>query len=142
MKTEPRLYPVSELLELRGKSLIKVNAEYQRGAVWTDAQKRKLIDSLMRGYPIPLFYLHIVSNKQGSFGGSWLEVIDGQQRLLALDEFFHDGFPLFDPIKDDKHARFPSFIKDAPCPWGRKLFSQLEADDKARFMNTKLHVVE
>jgi hypothetical protein len=142
MKTEPKLYPVHDLLKFRESNLLRVNSEYQRGAVWSEAQKKKLVDSVLRGYPIPLFYLHVVSNKVGPFGGNWLEIIDGQQRLNALDEFLHDGFALFDPIKDDKQARFPNFIKDVPCPWGRKTFSQLEADDKARFLNTSLHIVE
>ena len=142
MKAEPKLYSVDELLGFRKGNLLRVNAEYQRGSVWSESQKKKLVDSLLRGYPIPLFYLHVVSNKQGHLGGSWLEVIDGQQRLKALDEYFHDDFALFDPVKDDKQARFPTFIKDVPCPWGHKKFSQLDADDKARFLNTKLHVVE
>jgi hypothetical protein len=142
VNTEPKYHAVHEILAFRKNNLLRVNSEYQRGAVWGDAQKRKLVDSVLRGYPIPLFYLHIVTNKMGSLGGSWLEVIDGQQRLNALDEFLHDGFALFDPIKDDKQARFPNFIKDVPCTWGRKTFSQLDSDDKARFLNTKLQVVE
>ncbi len=38
---------------------LRVNADYQRGLQWTLTQKQGLIDSLLRGYQIPIFYIHI-----------------------------------------------------------------------------------
>lgn len=46
-----------------------------------------------------------------------LEIIDGQQRINSLYEFKEGAFKVFDPIKDDREARFPNFIKAMPCPW-------------------------
>lgn len=37
---------------------INTNPDYQRPAVWTRAQKQLLIDSMLRDYDIPKFYLH------------------------------------------------------------------------------------
>ena len=49
---------IKDLLELKRNNMLTVNPEYQRGAVWKDPQQKKLIDSVLRGYPLPLIYLH------------------------------------------------------------------------------------
>ena len=66
----------------RDGSLI-VNRQYQRKLVWTIAEKQKLIDSILKDYPLPLFLL---AEKSSSEPGkpSRLEVIDGMQRLNAI----------------------------------------------------------
>ena len=58
MELESDKLKISELLELRRTEMLTVNAEYQRGAVWGEAQQKKLVDSIFRGYPLPLIYLH------------------------------------------------------------------------------------
>jgi uncharacterized protein with ParB-like and HNH nuclease domain len=40
----------------RDGSLI-VNRQYQRKLVWTVAEKQRLIDSILKDYPLPLFLL-------------------------------------------------------------------------------------
>lgn len=52
MQAKPDIKTVKELLELRENGMLSVNQEYQRGVVWTPAQKKRLVDSVMRGYPI------------------------------------------------------------------------------------------
>ena len=70
------------------------NPEYQRGEVWTRSQQRKLIDSIFRGYQLPIFYLQDTSVEY-SDGGRWdrLEIIDGQQRVNALRGYVKGDFP-------------------------------------------------
>ncbi len=69
-----------------------------------------------------------------------LEIIDGQQRITALYEFAEGAYALFDPIADDVQARFPNFLKDQPCPWGRKDFHSLTEDIQYQFLKTELPV--
>lgn len=133
---------VREILELKDNNMLLVNAEYQRGAVWTEAQKKKLIDSVMRGYPLPLIYLHYKVRTVAGMRNEGLEIIDGQQRINALHHFKEGAFRLFDPIKDDKQARFPDFVKRKACPWARADFLSLNADLKERFLSTSLNVVK
>jgi hypothetical protein len=71
-----------------------------------------------------------------------LEIIDGQQRITSLYEYFEGGFSLFDPVKDDQEAKFPRFIRDQPCPWGGKLFSSLPKELQDQFLNTELQTVK
>lgn len=66
---------------------------YQRNPVWTDAQKAFLIDSILRGYPVPELYLQLTSDDEGN---DKHVVVDGQQRVRACLEFLEDGFALGD----------------------------------------------
>lgn len=68
-----------------------VNRQYQRKLVWSVDEKVKLIDSVLKQYPIPLILL--ATSTQGDHK---LEIIDGMQRLNAIfgfidNEFQYDG---------------------------------------------------
>ena len=65
-----------------------VNRRYQRKLVWTIDEKRSFIDSIMKGYPVPLVLLaeKLKSNERS------LEIIDGMQRLNAMMSFIEQEF--------------------------------------------------
>jgi hypothetical protein len=132
--------PVKDLVDLFQNGMLKINSEYQRGAVWTITQKKKLVDSLLRGYPLPVIYLHHIKKTVAGMQREDLEIIDGQQRINALYEFAEGAYPLLDPIEDDAQARFPLFLKDQPCPWGRKDFHSLPDELREQFLQTELPV--
>jgi uncharacterized protein with ParB-like and HNH nuclease domain len=58
MKADPDDLTVRDVLALKSQQMLVVNPEYQRGNIWTVSLKKKLVDSVLRGYPIPLIYLH------------------------------------------------------------------------------------
>lgn len=141
MKTDPDDLTIRDLLDLKSQQMLVVNPEYQRGVVWTLAQKKRLVDSVLRGYPIPLIYLHHIRQEAGKLVSQRYEVIDGQQRISALSDFHEGAFKLFDPVKDEAEARFPDFIKRQPCPWGRSSFQDLSDELKTNFLDTSLRIV-
>lgn len=141
MKSAPEFKTVRELIQLRSNKILSVNPEYQRGEVWSQSQKRKLVDSVLRGYPIPLIYLHHITRDVSGFKRDDLEVVDGQQRMAALAAYEQGAFTLFDPVKDDREAKFPKFIRDQPCAWAGKSFDDLSQELKDAFLDTKLPVV-
>lgn len=64
------------------KNDIKLQPDFQRGEVWTDQRKKKLIDSILRGWKIPP--IHVIE------GEDYLdEVLDGQQRLVTIRDFIN-----------------------------------------------------
>ena len=142
MEIRSETITVRDLMELKKNSMLTVNPEYQRAAVWSESQQKKLIDSVMRCYPLPLFYFHHKVRHVAGMQSEGLEIIDGQQRINALYKFGESALKLFDPVKDDKTARFPNFIKDAPCPWARCDFLGLPADLKSRFLDTVVFIVK
>ena len=141
MQGEPDTIAVNDLLELRKQQMLVVNPEYQRGVVWTAAQKKRLVDSVLRGYPIPIIYLHHIKREVGPLVSQRYEVIDGQQRITALAEFHEGAYKLFDPNTDAQEARFPEFIKHQPCPWARLQWRDLPENIKERFLKTELSIV-
>lgn len=65
-----------------------MNPSYQRGLVWTESDKRNLIDALVQGRSIGA-----ITFAKNDFGDEFLyEIVDGKQRLSALAEFVADGF--------------------------------------------------
>ena len=130
------------LLEWKKNDLLKVNPEYQRAAVWSEAQQKKLIDSVMRGYPLPLIYLHYKKKIVHGMQSEGLEIIDGQQRINALHRFGEGALKLFDPVADDKAARFPNFIKAVACPWAKRAYDGLSDELRSRFMDTEIFIVK
>lgn len=63
--------------------------DWQREVVWTKGRKQKLIDSVLRGWRLPKFYFLLTNNDPEEY-----EVVDGQQRLLAIWEFFENELSL------------------------------------------------
>jgi len=142
MKMVTTSYTVEDLVDLYRNGMLKANPEYQRGPVWSRPQQKKLIDSVLRGYPLPLIYLHHIEKTVAGMRREDLEIIDGQQRINALFEFTQGAYKLFDPTEDEREAKFPAFIKSQPCEWGRKDFESLPADLKSRLVNTQLAIVK
>lgn len=90
--------------------------DFQRGEIWTEQKKKKLIDSILRGWKIPP--IHVVHN-----GHAIDEVLDGQQRLAAIRDFFDnvicvDGeIEPFDSMIADLDGKY---YRDLPAEWQRK----------------------
>ena len=133
---------VKDILEWKKGNILRVNPEYQRGAVWKESQQKKLIDSVMRGYPLPMIYLHHKKQTIGGITREDFEIIDGQQRINALYYFGEGAIRLFDPIKDEKEARFPQFIKEMPCPWANCEYHTLPEELRNKFDNTEIFIVK
>lgn len=141
MFAKPDRIKVKSLINLKKNGMLIANPEYQRGSVWSKDQKKRLIDSLFRQYPLPLIYLHKKRREIDGFINDGLEVIDGQQRTNALFEYSEGSFKLFDPVKDAAQARFPSFLLNQECQWGGLDFDSLSESWKERFLETELSVV-
>jgi len=140
MKAQPGTRTVDQLLQLRKANMLYPNPEYQRGAVWKPEQKKRLLDSVLRGYPIPLIYLHHISKEVAGARRDDFEIIDGQQRINSLCEYIEGAYKLLDPVKD-QDAGFPSFIQDQICPWGGKAFDEVTPELQQQLLGTPLPVV-
>ena len=131
---------VESVADSWANSTIRANPEYQRGIAWTASQRKLLIDSIFRGYPLPRFYFHM-KTATDPLGNpvTALDVIDGQQRMIAMAEYRQGNWALFDPTKEQ--VPLPRAIRELPCPWGGKTFSQLPQKLQDEFLHTELAVV-
>lgn len=65
-----------------------VNRKYQRKLIWTIEEKQNFIDSIIKGFPIPIILLaEPLGKKDGT-----LEIIDGMQRMNAIMSFITNDF--------------------------------------------------
>ena len=89
MSIIPSGISVQEIYRRYRENQIIVNRKYQRKLVWTENEKENLIDSILKGYPIPLIlFAEFVDND----GKTYYEVLDGLQRLNAIVGFIENEF--------------------------------------------------
>lgn len=88
MTVTPQGISVQALYRWYRDGKLIVNRQYQRKLVWTIPEKQRLIDSLLRGYPLPLFLLA----EKFKNGESSYEIIDGMQRLNAIMSYIENSF--------------------------------------------------
>jgi uncharacterized protein with ParB-like and HNH nuclease domain len=91
--TEPKVSlttrDVATLLQLEKAGQLKLQPEFQRERIWPKAAKSYFIDSILNGRPIPPIYIQRTIAVQT--GRSEFAIIDGQQRIRAIQEFLEDG---------------------------------------------------
>jgi uncharacterized protein with ParB-like and HNH nuclease domain len=77
MATTPRGMNVTEAYRSFREGHFLVNRTYQRKLVWTLEEKIRLIDSILKNYPIPLILL--VHTERGDY-----EIIDGIAVFVSI----------------------------------------------------------
>jgi uncharacterized protein with ParB-like and HNH nuclease domain len=85
----PRDYNIRELYEWYRRKELVLSPKFQRRSVWEYKAKSYLIDSILRGWPIPRIYIREKTNLDFT---AKKEIVDGQQRLRAIFDFLEDGF--------------------------------------------------
>ena len=72
---------------LKTHRTLDVSPYYQRRARWDPRRKSRLIESFLVNIPVPPIFLY--ENEFARY-----EVMDGQQRVSAISEFFENQYPL------------------------------------------------
>ncbi len=72
--------------------------KFQRRSVWKLPARSYLIDTLLKGMPMPPIYLRVTQNEKKT--QMVREVIDGQQRLRAVLDFIKDDFALAQSVSE------------------------------------------
>lgn len=139
MKFEEEEFTIADIVQNWKDNALQRNDEYQRGETWSTQQKQALVDSILRGYPIPSLFVHlkIKSGMRGTVSEKF-EVVDGQQRIIALADYFADKFELLDPT--DKKLKLPMSMRSISVTWAKRIYSMLSEADKEALSNRKLNV--
>lgn len=87
---DTRTYSISDFAEWQESGLLRLSPEFQRRAVWTTKAKSYLIDTILRGKPMP----KVLITQRLVDGRNVRTVVDGQQRLRAILEYLGDAFPV------------------------------------------------
>lgn len=66
---------------------LNIRPKYQREFVYKDEQRDKVIDTVLKGFPLNIFYW--VKNNDNDF-----EVLDGQQRTISICQYLHGDYSI------------------------------------------------
>ncbi|BDC49806.1 hypothetical protein F183_A21220 [Bryobacterales bacterium F-183] len=97
---DTRVYSISDFLEWRKNNILDISPEFQRRGVWTRAAKSFLIDTVIRGKPIPKLLITQSLKEQRNIR----TVVDGQQRIRTIFEFISNDFTIL-KAHNDQYAR-------------------------------------
>ena len=87
---DTRAYSIADFLEWHSNNLLQLSPDFQRRTVWSEKAKSYLIDTIVRGRPIPKIL--ITQKLRGA--RNVRVVVDGQQRLRAILEFINGDFAI------------------------------------------------
>ncbi|WP_074956155.1 DUF262 domain-containing protein [Myxococcus fulvus] len=123
---DSRAYSINDFVEWNKNKQLELSPKFQRRNVWSDNARSYLMDTIIRGKPIPKFFIRQKLNPTTK--ASTREVVDGQQRLRTILLFLDDGFQISKKHNDK---------------YGGLFFSQLaQVDDEvqANILNYELAV--
>ncbi|WP_414637804.1 DUF262 domain-containing protein [Alloacidobacterium sp.] len=94
-------YKVSDFITWAKAGTLILSPSFQRRSVWPTGAKSFLIDTIVRGLPIPIIFLREQKTDLESLEPK-REVVDGQQRIRTLLAFLTPALVKnFDPNRDE-----------------------------------------
>jgi len=118
---DSRAYSINDFVEWDKNKQLTLNPSFQRRSVWSDTARSYLMDTIVRGKPIPKVFIRQKINP--STKQSIREVVDGQQRLKTILSFVSDGFQI-----SPKHN----------SEFGGHFFSQLDETIQGNILNYEI----
>mgnify|MGYP006144613589 FL=1 len=89
---DTKSFSINDILSWKDNGELVLSPKYQRNKVWNLNAKSYLIDTILRGYPIPQIFIR--QQIDISTRKTIREVIDGQQRIAAILEYFDNQFKI------------------------------------------------
>ncbi len=99
-----RNYSVRDFEEWSERGELVLAPKFQRRDIWNPKARSYLIDTIIRGKPIPKLYMRQDVNPANR--KTTREIVDGQQRLRTVLSFLNDGFKLSKTHHDGYGGRY------------------------------------
>ncbi len=122
-------YKVSDFVSWARAGTLELSPSFQRRPVWKKGAKSYLIDTIIRGLPMPIIFLRDKPADTKTYQ-SKREVVDGQQRIRTILSFIDKKL-----LKDYKPDRDDFSIDEIHNKnLAGKSFSSLREEDKKRIL--------
>lgn len=109
---------IVDLYEWHTNGKLMYETYFQRQFVWREKDKKDLIDTIMKGYPIPAIFICDAKTNYTTLSKTY-NVLDGRQRLESIFEFL-----------DNKYE------------YKGKKFNQLDEDEKKSILNYNITLIQ
>ena len=107
---DPLIYRIADFWEWNSRKELVLSPKYQRRSVWSEKAKSYLIDTLIRGLPLPKIFMRydVDMNTKKSIK----EIIDGQQRTATILSFLNDGFKIMNVHNKEYGGKYFSELSE------------------------------
>ena len=122
--TDFKDYPIKDFLTWYEQDGLQLSPKFQRNSVWNGQAKSYLIDTILRGLPIPPIFMKEYIDRTTK--RTIREVIDGQQRLNAIIGFYENDFKI---------------IKTHNKEFGNLSYKELDDDAQIDFLGFNIPIV-
>ena len=109
---------IVDLYEWHTNNKLIYETYFQRQFVWKDKDKKDLIDTIIKGYPIPAIFICDAKTNYNTLTKTY-NVLDGRQRLESIFEFL-----------DNKYD------------YKGKRFNEMEEEEKKRILNYNIILIQ
>lgn len=99
-----RNYSVRDFEEWRERGELVLAPKFQRREVWSPKARSYLMDTIVRGKPIPKIYMR--QDIDPKTRRARREIVDGQQRLRTVLTFIKDGFKISKAHHEDFAGKY------------------------------------
>lgn len=128
-------YRVSDFISWQRSGTLVLSPSFQRRPVWSATGKSLLVDSVIRGLPVPLLFLRDVPSDLESLEPK-REVVDGQQRIRTLISFIAPSL-----LSDYDESRDPFVIRKTHNPeYGGMSFRELPREIQRSILDYQFSV--
>jgi hypothetical protein len=124
MDYRPRGFSANDFLGWHRRDELVLQPRFQRRKVWVPKARSHLIDTILRGLPMPIIFLreHLDPDTRRTIR----EVVDGQQRLRTVIDYVGGEFPI---------------MKAHNADYGGKMYDELPEDAQRRLLEYEFCVV-
>lgn len=105
---DTRTYSIADFVEWEKNGSLELSPDFQRRSVWSDKAKSYLIDTVLRGKPMP----KIIITQRLEGAKNIRVVVDGQQRLRAILEYYNGDFKVSKAHNKDLSKYYYSNLPD------------------------------
>lgn len=99
---EADTWPITQFVQYASYEELELSPSYQRAEVWPNSDSQMLIESVLRGIPLP----SVILLQRSDGAGTSYEVVDGKQRLTAILRFM------------GRHPRAVAEVRRRAAAWG------------------------
>ena len=111
MRLDESKLSIAVIRDMLARGDLVANTQYQRSpGLWPASARSYFIDTILEGFPFPKIYLH--EHLDRKLKKVRTEIVDGQQRIMTIQDFLQDKFALGKNSNKYSGLRFSDLDED------------------------------